>query len=244
MTMIMIGILCIIYFISIALFTGMGSKFNYIWLLLGIMSLILDVCYKKQILQSIPIAIRRITMICLALGAVLFLVVECCIISGFFAKGEEQLDYIIVLGAQMKENGPSRALRKRLDKAIDYGEENKNVMIVVSGGKGADEHISEAQGMYDYLTAHGIDNSRIMMEDKSTNTTENLKYSRQLVDVENSRIGIVTSNFHVFRAMGIAKAQGYQNVCGIAASAELFLQPAHMTREFFGIMKDFIFGNM
>lgn len=242
--MMIIGILCIIYFIGIALFTGMGSKFNYVWFLLGIMCLLLDFLYRRQILQSIPVAIRRITMICLALGAVLFFVVECCIISGFWAKGEKNLDYIVVLGAQMKESGPSRALRKRLDKAIDYAEENKNVMIVVSGGKGADEHISEAQGMYDYLTEHGIDDSRIIMEDKSTNTAENLKFTSQFIDIESSRIGIVTSNFHIFRAIAIAKQQGYQNVCGIAASAELFLQPAHMTREFFGIMKDFIFGNM
>lgn len=244
MVMIVIGILCIVYFIGIAIFTGMGSKFNYMWLVVGIGCLIFDFLYKKQILQNIPIAIRRIAMICLALGSVLFLVVECFIMSGFFEKGEENLDCILVLGAQMKEHGPSRALRKRLDKAIDYAEKNKNVMIIVSGGKGADEHISEAQGMYDYLTKHGIDGNRIMMEDKSTNTAENLKYSSKFIDIQNSRIGIVTSNFHVFRATRIAKAQGYQNVCGIAASAEPFLQPTHMTREFFGVMKDYIFGNM
>ena len=242
--MLFIGIICIIYFIGILIFTGLGSKFNYIWLMLGIACITFHILSKAQVLQLIPITIRRSFLVCLLMGGILFLLVECCVISGFFAKGESNLDYIVILGAQMKENGPSRELRKRLDKAIDYAEKNKNVMIVVSGGKGADEHISEAQVMYHYMTEYGIAGNRIIMEDKSTNTTENLKFTKQLIDVEMSQIGIVTSNFHIFRATRIAKAQGYQNMCGIAASAEPLLQPAHMTREFVGIMKDFIFGNM
>lgn len=242
--LIILSVLCVLYFIGSAVFTGMGAKFYFIWLFLGVGFLFLDYVYRRQIIRNIPVALRRSMLLCLLAGAILFLIVEGCIVSGFFAKGAEELDYIIVLGAQMKDNGPSRTLKRRLDKAIDYMGDNQDTIVIVSGGKGADEPISEAQGMYEYLTAHGIESGRIRLEDKSTNTTENLIYSSNLVEAAHDRIGIVTSSFHVFRALRIAKKQGYCNVCGIAAPSEPFLLPTSMIREFLGVMKDFLFGNM
>lgn len=242
--LLLLSAVSILYFIGIAVFTGMGSKFNYIWLFMGVFFPVLDFLYQRNVFHMVPVVIRRILLLCIALGALLFVIVECCIISGFFAKGGEDADYIIVLGAQMKDGGPSRSLRKRLDKAIDYAESNKSAMLVVSGGKGVDEPVSEAQGMYDYLISHGMDADRIIMEDNSTNTVENLVFTAKLIDVKQSRIGIVSNNFHIFRAVQIAKKQGYADVYGIAAPSEPFLQPANMTREFFGVMKDFLFGNM
>lgn len=177
-------------------------------------------------------------------GGIVFIVVESCIISGFSQKGPDGLDYLVVLGAQMKTSGPSKALQYRLDEAIRYLEENPDTQVIVSGGQGPDEHISEAQGMYDYLVEKGISSERILMEDQSKNTFQNLTFSEKYLNKEKDAVGVVSNNFHVFRATKIARKAGYQKVYGIAAKGEPFLQYNNMMREFFGVTKDFLMGNM
>ena len=81
---------------------------------------------------------------------------------------------MVIFGCQVKQDGPSVLLRDRLDTALAYWEEHPDIRIVVSGGQGPDEHQSEAQCMYDYLTAHGVDGANILMEDSSRNTYQNI----------------------------------------------------------------------
>lgn len=245
MTFILLGILLILYFLCVAVFTGHGLGFHFIWLLAGIAMIAFGYCMRKGILiHRIPVLFKRIFLILLCMGILLFLFVEGRILSGFTAKGEEGLTAVIVLGAQMKTEGPSRVLKMRLDEAYDYLAENPQTIAVVSGGKGGDEPVSEAQGMFDYLTGRGIAPERILMEDRSRNTKENISFSSELVDTGNDRIGIITSNFHIFRATQIAKKYGFQKVCGIAAGSDIFMLPNNMTREFFGVVKDFLVGNI
>lgn len=214
-----------------------------VWGLIGVL-LILWVKYHTLFLKYLPKWIKRAFLSLAVIAALAFIVVEGMIIGGFFQKGQDNLDYIIVLGAQLKENGPSYTLQMRLDAAYEYLIKNAETKVIVSGGQGSNEPDTEAQGMYDYLVGRGISPNRILMEDNSTNTNENIKYSRELMDVERDSIGIVTSDFHVFRSLKLAKAAGYQNVCGIAAESHLFFLPNNMLREFLGIVKDFLVGNL
>lgn len=240
-----LGILCVGYFLCIAFLVGHGTNFYFIWLFLGIFAMIWAVLLKKGIWDlHFPRWFKRVFVTLVCIMGILFLIVEGCIISSFSKKGPEGLDYLVVLGAQMKSSGPSRALQYRLDEAVCYLEENPDTRVIVSGGQGPDEHISEAQGMFDYLVEKGIEPSRILMEDQSRNTVQNLNYSAEFLDKENNSVGVVSNNFHIFRAVGIAKKSGYTSVYGIAAKGEPFLQFNNMMREFFGVMKDFLFGNM
>lgn len=97
--------------------------------------------------------------------------------------------------------------------------------------------------MYEYLTKKGISAERILKEDRSTDTSENIAYSAELIGRMDISVGIVTNNFHVFRGIHLAKAAGFQEVCGIAARSNVYFQLNNMVREFFGILKDFAFGN-
>lgn len=144
----------------------------------------------------------------------------------------------------MKTSGPSKALQYRLDAAFEYLENNPDTRVIVSGGQGADEHISEAQGMYDYLVDKGISPERIIMEDRSRNTFQNLTFSAEYLDREKNSVAVVSNDFHVFRAVKIARKAGYSNVYGLAARGEPFLKYNNMMREFFGVVKDFLVGNM
>ena len=241
----LVGIAFLIYFLCVAFFVGHGTNFYFIWLILAVVVMTFAILLKRGFFIShFPLWIRRTFVILLCMGVMIFGIVEGFIISGFSMKGQPGADYVIVLGAQMKADGPSKALQYRLDEAIRYLNENPSSKVIVSGGQGSDEHISEAQGMYEYLVEKGIEKDRIIKEDKSVNTTQNLAFSAEYLDRERDSVAVVTNNFHVFRAVKIAEKAGYQNVCGIAAKGEPFLQINNMMREFFGVVKDVLFGNM
>ena len=110
---------------------------------------------------------------------------------------------MVVFGCQMRRDGPSVLLKDRLDTALAYWEAHPDIKIVVTGGKGDDEHVSEAQGMYDYLTAHGVDGANIFMEDKSRNTWQNINNTFALMEREGWELTddvlLVSSGFHLAR---------------------------------------------
>ena len=117
------------------------------------------------------------------------------------AVGDPQV--MVIFGCQMRRDGPSILLRDRLDTALAYWEEHPDMKIIGTGGKGDDEHISEAQGMYDYLTAHGVDGAQIFMEDKSRNTWQNINNTFALMEREGwsltGDVLLVSSGFHLAR---------------------------------------------
>ena len=120
-------------------------------------------------------------------------------------------DAVIVLGAAVKNNKISLALKSRLDKAYEYLQTNPDALVVVSGGMGDGEKITEAQAMKNYLVSLGADESRIIKEEESTSTYENFKLSKKILDKklgENYKTVIITNNFHVFRASQMARDAG------------------------------------
>lgn len=115
--------------------------------------------------------------------------------------GDPQI--MVILGCQVKPWGPSILLQDRLDKALSYLEDHPDMTVVVSGGQGPDEHMSEAQAMFDYLTANGVPEAQILLEDQSHNTVQNLRYSAQLLYeqgyVMDQDILVVSNGFHLTR---------------------------------------------
>ena len=114
----------------------------------------------------------------------------------------------------------------------------------MSGGQGYNEPVSEAEGMKGYLVDAGIDPERILTEDTSTNTTQNLIYSGELLNKSEDSVVVVTNNFHMFRALAIAKKQGYLHVEGLSAGTYPLTVPNNLLREAFGIVKDFMANNL
>ena len=115
--------------------------------------------------------------------------------------GDPNPQVMVIFGCQVRWDGPSILLRDRLDTALNYLEDHPDIKIVVSGGKGDDEHLSEAQAMYDYLTAHGVDGANIYMEDQSRNTWQNINYTFALMERENltGDVLLVSNGFHLAR---------------------------------------------
>lgn len=238
-----IGVLCILYCIAIG-FAGFGTRFFLIWGAIGIACVLLSaVLAHEKLVESLPGWLKGIAIGIFCLAFLLFIIVEGMIISQFGAVAQPGADYCIILGAQWKSDGPSEVLRRRLDKAVEYLKENPETLAVVSGGQGSNEVISEASGMRQYLLDAGIEEERILVEERSANTCENLAFSAELLDKENSSVVIVTNNFHVFRALKIAVKQGY-HAQGLAAGSVIWMLPNNLLREFLGVLKDFAVGNL
>lgn len=230
-----LAVLCVVYS-GMVLATGSGTSFFLVWIGLAVLFFLFGYSIWKSFWKKVPRLVKGICIAVVAVGFTAFFIVEGCIISQMHEKGKAGLDYIIVLGAQVRESGPSAALKYRLDEAVEYLEDNPKTICIVSGGQGANEPYSEAEGMAQYLKEQGIDASRILLEDKSLNTEQNMEYSRALIK-DGASVGIITNDFHLFRAKQIARKYGLDNVCGIAAKSTPVYLPNNMLREFLAEIK-------
>lgn len=147
---------------------------------------------------------------------------------------------VIVLGCKVKGENPSRMLKYRLDKAYEYLSDNKDAVCIVSGGQGDDEIMSEAQCMYNYLSNKGIDKDRIIKEDKSRNTQENIEFSKEIIEeyAISQNISIVTDGFHQYRASYIAKNCGFENIYALCAHTKALYLPSYWIREWAAILNE------
>jgi len=246
---IIIGIILILYFFVIASHTHLNSKFPLIWLLTGGLLIVMGVFIDEItfIWNRFPIALQIALEGILLLGMLtaIFLIIK---ILQYFSKAvPNNLSYIIVLGAQMKPKGPSLSLKRRLDRAVLYMEENRNTVAILSGGQGKNEPIAEAEGMRIYMMEKGINANRLLTEDQSVNTYQNLCYSKKAVpeiEKKDKVIGIVTSNFHMYRAKKIAEKMGLKKVACLSAKTEPHMLPTAVVREIIAIVKDFLMGNI
>ncbi|MCM3664898.1 YdcF family protein [Mesobacillus subterraneus] len=154
-------------------------------------------------------------------------------------EAPKNADYIIVLGARVKGTVPSLALQFRIDHAAEYLKENPDTIAIASGGKGPGEDISEAESIKNELIAHGIKESRILLEDTSTTTYENIRFSKKLIP-KNSELGlVVTNDFHIFRSKMIANNEGLE-LSGLPAKTPVQALLKSYVREYLALTKYFI----
>ena len=156
-------------------------------------------------------------------------------------------DAVIVLGAGVNGTEPSLSLETRLEAALEYLEYRPDIPVVLTGGQGYGEEISEAQCMYTWLTERGVDPERLLLEEQATSTAENFAFSRELlaqagVDVAEATVAVVTNDFHIARSELIASRQGYGQAYGVAAVLPwVHLEVNYCLREAFALIKTFVF---
>ena len=130
----------------------------------------------------------------------------------------------------------------RLDAAFFYLKHSPQTKVIVSGGRGPGEDISEAEAMSGYLMKHGVPKEKIFLENRSTSTRENLRFSRKYADAEKDRVGIVTNDFHIYRSSLIARQEGYENIIMIPAGSNPVFQINYLVREFFAVVRTWMSG--
>lgn len=266
-----LAIFCLVYYGVIIVYSGIGTSLSVIWLILAALLALMGVVvhFYPLFRHKIPIRLEVSVVTFFTAIFAIFLFVELAMGFNFFSLQKQSTDYVVVLGYQVQDGKISRTLEHRLDKAYEYAQVHPNTVFILSGGKNGGEEVSEAEAMYDYLKKRGVPEYQMIKEEQSSSTYENLVYSKLIIDEREKnrrgwirdlmsrsgylsppdeevtiRVGIVTSNFHVLRAKGIAKHIGIQNVSGIAAKSDPVLFIHLCVRECFAILKDKFMGNM
>ena len=238
-----VGAASLVYGLTVMATTS-GSRFFLFWYAVAAALLALAWALQTGAWTQVPVVARRVVEVAGIALVVLLVSTQALMASHFGERGEDDLDYIVVLGALVKPQGPSAVLQFRLDAAYGYLVENERTVCIVSGGRGYNEPAAEADVMAEYLIARGISPDRIIREDKATSTSENIEFSMEHFDPQQDRVGVVTNEFHLYRSLLIARKKGVSNVCGVAAPSLAWYLPHNMTRESFVLLKDLVVGNV
>lgn len=153
-------------------------------------------------------------------------------------------DVLIVLGAGIRGEEPSAGLKKRLDAAYGYALENPSALIVVSGGQGSQEDVTESYAMKRYLIQKGLSSQRIIEEDRATGTEENFLFSKELLDTllgPSYDVAFVTNDYHVFRAENMAQKVGLERVTTLSAPTPFWSALPNFMRECVAILYNWLF---
>ena len=242
----LLGIAMIAYYLALGIAVRFGQSLQFLWLIGGILC-IARYLYWRRMEKSGRYPrhrkLLRALRILLCAALIFFLAVEGVILCGGMMEAEQGLNYIVVLGARVNGTVPSGSLRNRIRVGAEYLRDNPGTIAVLSGAQGSGEEISEAQCMYDNMVAAGIDPARLILEEQSTDTAENLRNSRALIP-EGASVGLVTNNFHIFRALALARNQGWTDVRGIPVATTMLSLPHYLMREFVGVVYETVRGNL
>lgn len=227
------GVISFLYYLIILLYTRRWTTtFSWFFAVFGTGNigafLLLSFCSEP---------VRSVFFVLYGLFWMALLTVELWIYGAMKAAAPERLEWIIVLGAQVRGTRITNSLRRRLDAAVEYLQDNEKTKVIVSGGQGDGEAVTEAYAMAEYLKEKGVSQGRIFLEEQSTSTRQNLEFSAEIMEDRSKMTGIVTNNFHVRRALLLAERLGYQKVYGISASSNPVVLVNYMVREFFAIVQ-------
>ncbi len=213
--------------------------------ILGIAVLLWGVFYKKisSLTAKGPLMwCKRLIL----LGLCCFLTLSCFLACyGVLDNADYTEDAVIVLGAGVHGRTPSLHLRRRLDRAVLYSRDDPDALIVVSGGQGFQENVTEALAMKEYLLACNVPEERILMEEKAVSTEENFRFSKEILDKRfdgNYTVAYITNDFHVFRAGLMAKKAGFSSITHVHSYTDWYTYPQNYLRESLAVLKTLLLG--
>jgi len=244
--LIIMGIFSMIYFIVAK---GYAITFANFFAILGVILIAIGYFQtlenKKVIMNKYPKLRYSVRVIFWSL-LISFIIIESLVIYNGNRKDTDKADYIVILGAMVRGETPSMILNERLEAGLNYIKKHPDIKVILSGGKGPGEDISEAEAMERYLVSHGIEEVRLIKEDKSTSTMENLKFTKNIINkLDNKKeinLLIVTSDSHMFRAKFLAKRNGFKPL-GMPSNTVLSIKPTYYIYEYFGVIKSFLLDN-
>lgn len=186
---------------------------------------------------------KRVIAILIAMAVLQFAAVEGLLLYNGRSDAETRTDFLIILGAGIKGETLSLVLYNRLLAGLRYLEKYPDTQVVVSGGQGRGEAITEAEAMSRFLVSNGIDKSRILLEGRSTSTMENFSFSKSLIEQKTgqpvSDVTFVTSSFHILRSKMLSERNGLE-VHAISCRTPMQVILQTYFREYFALFKSLL----
>lgn len=242
MALALAGAACAVYGLKFVL-SETKMRFHYLWFLLALALMAPAGLIAAGLWDGIPLALRWVPALALLLFAAYEIAVGAAIARHYRDKAAPGLDYVVVLGAQVLDGKPGRTFSRRLEAACGYMAGNPRARCIVCGAQGPGESAPEAHAGRDYLVAHGVESERILLEDRSHSTAQNLRHAAGLVDARRDGVGIVTNDYHVARSLALARKAGFSHASGIAVRSYERFPLNSIVRESFAWAKDVLAGN-
>lgn len=228
----------------VLLATGLVINFGIVFpLVTGIVLIVYNILKIKDIFSISKIKnvfLRRTIKTALWGFIISFVLIEGLIFVTLKADTYTDVDYVVILGGGVKGGELTKTLQFRLDKGIEFLNYHPDLDVIVTGGKGFGETISEGEAMRDYLIKNGVPEEKIIVEDEATSTMENFRYSKKILERQTGRsdyeIMIITSDFHMLRSKVLAAVNGFKPY-GIPANTWIGVFPNSIIREYFAIFK-------
>ena len=234
--LIVVGVVLLLWYLA-PLAAGIFNVGNGVGIAFSAFLILFGVFY-----QTVPVGLKR-AVIAAMLAVLLIVVTPLSFNMARYAnyKTDDGAQTVVVLGCKVYGTKPSRYLKNRCKQAAEYLEKNPDAVAVLSGGQGYDEDISEAQCMENVLTKLGIDKSRLIKEEKSTSTGENIAFSKAVIEEKglSKSVLVVTNEFHEYRAKLICDKNGldFHSSCS-HSSFYTFL--TYHTREMAALLKELV----
>lgn len=203
--------------------------------------------FKKSTCKTVSL-LSKILQICaltlIGIFIISFIAIQCLIVSSM-SDSDSECGYLLVLGGGVNGTEPSLSLLYRLYSAEEYLNKHPESKAILCGGQGPGEYISEAEAMYRYLKNHGIDEERLIKEDKSHDTRENIANARKIIaDSTNANlpVAVVSSDFHLYRVKIIMRKQGFDKIhtiCAKTPAIPALVANLHL-REYFSVILEYM----
>ncbi|MBQ9890743.1 MAG: YdcF family protein [Firmicutes bacterium] len=248
----------LIYGIAVVFILGTGHWFNFIWIIGAVVLLILSFLFSNH--SKLPGIIKAILGLAILACVVNFGMFTFKAASAASAKPDQDAKWIVVLGAKVNGTSPSVEFQARLEKTVSFvssadlskmasskSEPVQLAKIITTGGKGTDEGAAEGDVAARVLTSLGISQDRIIVENTSTSTQENLRFAKELIIANGGTVYdpvlVVSSGFHLYRAERLAWAEGYENISGLGSTGLAVLIPHYYVREYAAYIKEASLGH-
>ena len=251
-----LAMVCFAYGASVQSYFRSRSWFNFIWFIGGAVMLVFSFLFSHS--TGLPRAVKWILGVLIIACLANFGIFTYRVIDMQLRQPPETADWVIVLGAKVNGTSPSTEFSARINKALEYAApviskeivdpDNKHEMrIIATGGQGEDEGAAEAEVCASVLHDHGVPMLRILVENRSTTTRENLINAMEIIKAnggsENDKVLIVSSGFHLYRASKLAKALGYGNAEYLGGTGLPILVPHYIVREYAANIKENLMGS-
>ena len=247
---VVLGSLSVLYFLGYIIQFGFNNSFSFFFLGLGVFLIAMGTIHILSHNETIyvPRWVHGIYHVLVAISICLFAIIETLIIFASTTEPQDNADYVVVPGARVIGDRPSKNLKRRLDCAYDYFYKFPNTVFILSGGKGDGENLPEGEAMKNYLYDKGIPAEQMIIEDEAVNTKENVSNITNIImndsnitshntkKMKDIKVVVATNRFHLYRTEKLFENRGFQQVSGIGAKSKLYTVPLNYTREFFAVV--------
>ncbi|MBQ8933026.1 MAG: YdcF family protein [Lachnospiraceae bacterium] len=257
--------LCLAYFGVIVGYGGISTSYCPVWLFFAFIFAAMAFFMRRSLKHAddMPEFLPTFIYSTFGLGMFIFFMIMNLVISAARGGANENVDYCVVMGARVYSDGISRTLMYRLDKAFDVYQKNPQAVLVLAGGQEDGDAVPEAFAMYNYLSMKGIPSQSMRVEARATSTLGIIRSASEVIRKDTGirktpkgpgdrvwkpdyvpKVGIITSDYHIFRSMTIAEENGIEDLTAIPSRSDQILFVHNCVREGAAILKDFFMGNL